>query len=876
MLTHPTRCLLFSFIACVGTVSFITPARAQQNLPDLRLTLDVRDVPLSEFLEDISAKTHIPFSYNPKKIQATQRLSYHAVDQPLREMLDEIARRFGLIYEHVENQIILQPAPKNSASKPSTLSGYIRDGKTGEALIGATVSLPDLHTGVASNGFGFFSLTVPKGNYQLAFSFVGYRPVSMTLDLSSGLHQDIAMTPDPPVLAEVMVNPNAVTDAVQEIQASKVRLRPKTVEERPALFGETDVIKSLESVPGIKLHSDGSTFYYVRGGNRDQNLVLLDDAPIYNPSHMLGFFSTIIPDAINDIVLYKGNMPAGLGGRLSSVLDVRTKKGNDQHLESWGDVGLISTKLGLEGPFKKNKSSFLVSARVSRLKWFFHLLDKDITKFNFYDITAKTNFGLNEHNRIFFSFYTGGDNYFAANSGISWINTAGTFRWNHTFTDRLFMNTTLAASSYDYFLYADVANNTKWSSHISNLNLKSDFSYFIKPENELAFGWSINGYNFNPGNLTTNLPTSSIPGVSARNSVEFVAYGNHEVKLNRWGLNYGVRLSSWVDTGPAFEFVYDQQHHPVDTLTYTKGQSYKKFGNAEPRLTVSYEVNEKSSFKASYSHNVQNIHLITNSTSPFTSMEVWLPSSINIRPQTSDQGTFGYYRALPRTTTLLSAEVFYKKMHHQIDYTPQAETLLNPLLESQLRFGNAVAYGIELMAKKDEGRWRGLVGYSYARAIRKFADINDGKPFNAFYDRPNQINAMLTYDLQLRWTLGMNWTYSTGAPYSSPVSFYNYNGTEVPIYGQKNNDRLPDYHRLDVSATVKLNKNTENRFRHSLTLSIFNVYGRKNVLFIDYNKTETSDGTFKIPNNLLDTSRATSQFYLFRFTPAISYNFKWL
>ena len=684
------------------------------------------------------------------------------------------------------------------------------------------------------------------------------------------------MVEEPPLLQEILIS-GTPPNVVEEIQTSKINLRPDAVEERPALFGEMDVVKSLESVPGIKLNSDGSTFYYVRGGNRDQNLVLIDDAPIYNPSHILGFFSTIIPDVVNDITVYKGNMPASLGGRLSSVLDVRTKKGNDQHTQAWGNIGLISTKLGVEGPLKKDVSSFLISARVSRLKWFFQLTNQDIKRFNFYDITAKTNFKLNPRNRIYFSLYTGADNYFTSNNGIAWTNTAGSFRWNHLFNDRLFLNTTVAASGYDYFLYTDVANDTKWNSHISNFNLKTDFSYFIKPQNELTFGLGINGYNFNPGNIQSRTPIPSLPALSVRNSAEFVLYGNHEIKLDKhWGLNYGARLSSWTNTGPAFEFVFDQNRNPVDTLHYRKGQNYKTFVNVEPRLTLSYLLNEQSSIKTSFSRNIQNVHLISNSISPFTSLEVWLPSSINIQPQAANQVTLGYYRSLPRAGTSLTAETFYKKMTNQIDYAAHAETLLNPLLERELRFGTATAYGVELLAKKDAGRLRGWAGYSYSRAKRKFADINQGRPFNAFYDRPHQVNLMLAYDLTLRWNLGMNWNYSTGAPFSSPVSFFSYNGQEVPIYGQKNNDRLPAYHRLDVSATLKLNKNPEKKFHHSLTLSIFNLYGRKNALFINYNKTELSDGSFKIPSSLLDANRQTSQFYLFHVTPSISYNFKWL
>lgn len=849
-------------------------AVAQQPLPDTLLTIEVNRQPISELLKIISRESGIPFSYNPQKIHADQIVSYQARSKTLASILADLYEQFNLQASIVEQQIILKPGRKGSATRTVILSGYVKDKRTGEALIGANLLIKELKSGIAANAFGFYSLTVPPGSYTLICTFLGFKTDSAVVDLRLPLRHDIFLEEEPPLLQEIVVSA-AEQPVINETETGKVSLRKRSVEERPALFGEMDVVKSLESVPGVKLHSDGSTFYYVRGGNRDQNLILIDDAPIYNPSHLLGLFSTIIPDAVNDLTLYKGSMPASLGGRLSSILDVRTKKGNDQYFQGWGNVGLISTKVGIEGPFKKDWSSFLVTARVSRLKWFFHSLDKNIDRFNFYDVTGKMNFKLNAGNRIFFSLYSGADNYFANNSGIAWTNTAGTVKWNHLFSDRLFLNTTLAGSSYDYNLFTEVDSDTKWNSHISNANLKADFTYFINPENEFTFGLGLNGYYFNPGNLTSGKPITNVPVLSVKNSTEFVIYGNDDVKLGpHWGVNYGVRLSTWTNSGKAYEFVFDQNKNPIDTLHYNKGENYKSFFNVEPRLTVSYRLNEKSSFKTSLSRNVQNVHLITNSISPFTSMEVWLPSSLNIQPEAAHQLVVGYYHSFSDAGIVLSVESFYKKMFNQIDYVDHASTLLNPLVESQLRFGSATSYGIEFLARKDAGRWRGLAGYTYARAKRQFADLNQGKPFNAFYDRPNQIDLMIQYDLTLRWNFGLNWNYSTGSPYPSPVSYYSFNGLEVPVYGQKNNVRLPDYHRMDISATHRLNKNPEKKFQHSLTFSIFNLYGRKNPLFINYNKKELNDGSFKIPSNLVDVTRTSSQFYLFKFTPSISYNFK--
>ena len=862
------------FITCL-LLLFSLSGSAQKLLPEIAILIDVKEIPLKDVLEIISKKSGLAFSYNPKHIADDQLVTYKSSNKTLSVILTELSQQLGLAYTFVENQIILTEKKPEKVTQQATLSGFVKDARSGEALIGATLFIEELHQGTSTNAFGFYSITIPKGNYSLSCSFVGYKDVSKAYELNGTIKEDFQLTEEPPLLQPVVVT-GVSEDVAGQLQASNITLRPTTVEQRPALFGEMDVIKTMESIPGIKMHSEGSTFYSVRGGNRDQNLILIDDAPVYNPSHLLGLFSTIIPDVAKDITLYKGDMPASMGGRLSSVLSVRTKKGNDQHREIWGNVGLISTKIGVEGPIRKEVSSFLVSARVSRLKWIAQLADKNISKFNFYDLNGKVNFSLDSRNRIFGSLYTSGDNYFADNNGIAWTNTAGTIRWNHLFSDKLFLNTTLALSNFDYFLHTDVANNTRWNSHISNANLKADFNYFINPQSELTFGVSLNGYNFNPGNLKSDQPLPSIPTVSVKNSSEVVLYGNHEITLSEhWGLNYGIRVSSWTNLGEAFEFVFDENRNPIDTLSFVKGESYKTYVNAEPRVTLRYLFNENSSLKTSFSRNIQNIHLITNSISPFTSLEVWMPSSINIKPEAANQITLGYYKTLPRIGASLVAETFYKKMTNQIDYESHAETLLNPLVESELRFGTAYAYGIELQMKKDAGRVRGLAGYSYSRAQQKFKDLNQGNQFNAFYDRPHQINFVLAYDLNVRWNLGMNWSYSTGAPFSSPISFYFYQGEEVPIYGQKNNDRLPDYHRLDISGTFKLNKNPENKYHHSLTFSIYNLYGRKNPLFVNYNKIQTNDDKFKIPTNLLTAERVTSQFYLFRFSPSISYNFKW-
>ena len=790
---------------------FSYSAIAQDNSSATRISVDFQSVTLDEVLKSIAEKSGVSFSYNPRRLPVDQRITFSANQKTVNEILTELSLMASFEFETIEGKIILLPRV-SQIEKKSTLSGFIKDNGNGEALIGATIWVEELRLGTTSNVFGFYSLTVPAGVYDVSVSYIGFTRGTEKIDLQTSQTHNVTLQGAPAVLEEIIVT-SIEPQLVNEIQVSKTNLRPSTISEKPSFFGEPDAVKSLEMVPGIKMHSDGSTFYYVRGGDRDQNMILMDDAPIFNPSHLLGLFSTIIPDAVNDITLYKGSMPASLGGRLSSVMDIRTRKGNDQQ--------------------------------------------------------------FSQQNKLYVSFYNGGDKFFTSNNGIEWSNRATTVRWNHVFSNRLFLNTTLAGGVYDYFLHTDRSTQTKWNSHLSNINLKGDLSYFKNPNEEFTFGLSIGGYNFNPGNVSRNgVPIPTV--VSVKNSNEFVLYGNHEVRLNdRWGLNYGLRISTWTNEGEAFEFVFDDNRNPIDTLFFSKGDEYKNYQNFEPRASVSYSINKSSSLKISASRNIQNIHLITNSISPFTSFEVWLPSSVNIKPQTSNQLVLGYHHYLSKAGLAFEVESFYKKMNNQIDYEAHAETLLNPLLERELRFGEARSYGVEFQMKKEQGRLRSWVGYSYSRAKRKFPEVNNGRVFNAFYDRPHEVNISMSYDLNLRWNVGMNWTYYTGAPYSSPVSFYQFNGLEVPLYDQKNNDRLPDYHRLDLSATLNLNKNPESRFRHDLMFSIYNFYSRKNALFVNYNKAEQPDGSFKVPGNLLDKNAVSTQFYLFQFTPSIAYNFKW-
>ena len=840
------------------------------------ITLDVNDQPVSEVLKLIEEQLRsFSFSFNPDKIPVRALVTYQASNLPLNEILAYLSAKYRFDFELLEKQIVLTPAARVSPLT-YTLSGFVIDEKTGEALIGATISADSLLSGVVANGYGFFSLRLPYGKHSIQASYLGYEFFSQTVDFTKNITLDITLSQSAPQLQEIVIQGyNPVS--VDLVQTGKVSVSPKAVADAPSAFGEGDVIKSLELIPGINLQSDGSTFFYVRGGNKDQNLILIDDAPIYNPTHLLGLYSSIVPDVVNSIDVYKSDFPLSKGGRLSSVIDIKTKEGNKNRFSAWGNIGLVSTQLGIEGPFKQGESSYILSGRLSRIKWIFKQEFPNLEQFQFYDLTGKTNFKLNKNNRLYFSFYTGSDQFLTDASGLGWTNINGSVRWTNVISDKTFMNLTLYGSNYEYLLHLDRSNGLQWRSRIGEFGLKSDFSHFISSKQELSFGVAINGRTINPGNLvredTTRLPEQLI--VSVKNNLETVGYIQHEIRgKGKLGLKYGLRASLWTSLGESFEYTFNENGLPIDKSNFEAGESYHYYFQVEPRLTTSYFVNENSSIKLSYGRTVQNLHLISNSISPFTSFEVWLPSGPNIKPQLADQLSLGYYYRLSKVGISLTAESYYKLMRNQIDYDDHASTLLNPTIEGELLFGKVKAYGVEFMAEKEEGRLRGLFGYTYSRAKSFYNDINGGRPYPAFFDKPHQLNLNLNYDIGLRVTLGSNFTFTSGLPFSSPTSFYNYDDNEVPVYSRKNNDRFPAYHRLDISAKFILNKNLDKNFKHSLTLSIYNVYARENPVFINFNKSINDGGEFEVPTDLLTAARITSKTFIYRLTPSVSYQFK--
>ncbi|HEY4148373.1 MAG TPA: TonB-dependent receptor [Chitinophagaceae bacterium] len=749
-----------------------------------------------------------------------------------------------------------------------TVSGTIRDQSTGEALIGASIVLLEHpRAGVLTNGYGFFSVTAPSGNYTLLVSFAGYKSDTLPITLTKDLLLPVRLTPGGPELQEVVVSAHKGNENVTQPLMGVQKLTINEIKNIPVLFGEKDILKTIQLLPGIKSAGDGNSGFYVRGGSTDQNLILLDEAPVYNASHLLGFFSTFNADAIKDVTVYKGDMPAEYGGRLSSVVDIKMKDGNDKDYTVSGGIGLISSRLNVEGPIVKDKGSFIISARRTYADLFLKL-SKD-TSINqnslyFYDLNVKANYKFDDKNTIYLSGYFGHDNLGLGNQfGTNWGNTTGTFRWNHLFNSRLFSNTSLIYSNYSYLIDVNSGtNNLTFTSKIRDLNFKEDLQYYVNNDNKINFGFNVIHHTITPGILDAT-QSSSFNSSTLQNkyAMESSAYVSHEWSpLTKWKFVYGLRFTAFTLLGPGNFYSYDKNGNAIDTASYSSGKAVKTYGNIEPRFSASYQLNQNSSLKASYARNVQNLHLISNSTSG-NPTDLWLPSSNNIQPEIADQVALGYYHNFHNNQYEFSSEIYYKGLQHQIDYKNGAQLVANENVESQLLFGKGRAYGLELFIKKKYGRLNGWIGYTLSRVEEKFDQINNGSYFPAKQDQTHNISVVGIYQASKKWTLSATWVYNTGNAVTFPSGKYDVNGQTVFYYTERNGYRMPAYHRLDVGATVEGKKTS--KWESSWTFSVYNLYGRENAYSIIFQQD---------PND--PTKTQAVKYSLFKFVPSITYNFK--
>ena len=764
-----------------------------------------------------------------------------------------------------------------------TLSGYVKEAASGETLIGATVFVKELQNGTTTNEYGFYSLSVPSGNYQVEVSYIGFETQTTPVELRANKTLDFEMGESSEQLVEVVVTSEAEDVNVTNTEMSVNKIAMATIEKMPALLGEVDVIRSIQLLPGVSTVGEGATGFNVRGGSIDQNLVLLDEAPVYNSSHLFGFFSVFNPDAVKDVKLYKGGIPARYGGRLSSILDVRMKEGNARKYEVSGGVGLIFSRLSVEGPILKDKASFIIAGRRS----YIDVLAKPIieeqvggdTELNFYDLTMKTNYKINDKNRIYLSGYLGRDNFgFGNAAGFSWGNQTATFRWNHLFSEKLFSNFTAFFSNYDYEINfgLDSDNTFDWNAKIINYSLKSDFSYFLNPNNLLTFGGQAVMYEFQPGNAFAFNDGMDIDfSLDEKYALETGIFIENEQKINsQISMQYGLRWSFFNYLGEGTIYNYGEpsapgERKPIESTSEAdQWESIQNYNNLEPRFSIKYQLNPSSSIKASYNRMAQYIHLVSN-TSASTPLDVWTPSTNNIKPQIANQVALGFFKNFKDNTYVTSVETYYKPYKNLLEYVNGADLLLNAFLEGELLSADGRAYGMEVQIEKKKGKFSGWMSYTLSRSELQAEGVNNGEWYPSRFDQTHSFSTTAFYELNKRWTFSANFVLNSGTPATFATSRIEQQGYVIPhTYNEKrNNVRIPLYHRLDIAATLQGKE--RKRLSGEWVFSVYNVYNRRNPFSIYFGENRI--------RNVEGQPRDTNAYrfsVIGSFIPSVAYNFK--
>ncbi|MGB5698437.1 TonB-dependent receptor [Muriicola sp.] len=773
-----------------------------------------------------------------------------------------------------------------------TLSGVISEASSNETLIGVTIAIPALRTGVTTNEYGFFSLTLPKGTYEIQISYLGFLDVMETITFDRDQKINFQLIEGAEVLEEVVLTENVEKLNISKPQMSVNTLAVQTIKNIPVVLGEADIIKSLILLPGVSNAGEGASGFNVRGGAADQNLILLDEATIFNSSHLFGFFSVFNPDAIKDVKLFKGGIPARYGGRVSSVLEIFQKEGNSKEFKMNGGIGAVASRLLAEGPIVKDKGAFLIGGRASYAHLFLPLFDIDNTAY-FYDLNTKINYKLNNNNSLYLSGYFGRDVFAISNSFENiYGNSVLNLRWNHLFSDKLFSNLSLIYSDFYYGLELDFVG-FKWNSGIQNFNIKYDLKHYLSDRFQVNYGINNIYYTFNPGKIVPNGPDSGIleEQLIKKYANEFAAYVDVEHNLSEaLSLQYGLRLSHFIRLGQDELNVYEnnnpvifdpflllyQEATPTGTITPGRGEQLATFTNLEPRISLAYTLDEDQSIKASYTRIAQYLHLLSNTSSP-TPLDVWTPSGPFVKPQLLDQYALGYFRSLQEGEYSLETEVFYKDIQNRIDYIDGANLIANNAIEQVILNGKARAYGWEVLFRKNEGRFKGWLAYTLSRSEQQtpgrilFEDngrsnretgINFGQWYSTPYDKTHDVSLYGSYDLNKKWRFNSNFVYQTGQPTNYPVGQFQFQELTIPFYGLRNQERLPDYHRLDVSATLTPTKNEKRKWQTEWVFSIYNVYSRMNAASVNFRRNQDTGN-----NEAVRTS-------IFGIVPAVTYNFK--
>lgn len=765
-----------------------------------------------------------------------------------------------------------------------TLSGTITMKTSTETIIGASVFIPEVKASAVTNSYGFYSITLPKGEYTIVISYIGFESIEEHIILTGNSRKDFSMLEKSKTLDEVVIKSNSSASNIQKPEMSVNKLSIATVKKMPAVMGEVDILKAILQLPGVSTAQEGATGFNVRGGSVDGNLVLLDEAVVYNTSHLFGFFSVFNADVIKDLKLYKGGIPANFGGRTSSVLDIYQKEGNNKEYHITGGIGAVSSRLLAEGPIVKDKGSFVVAGRTSYAHLFMKLAD-NYNSVSFYDLNAKLNYKINDNNRIFLSGYFGKDkmdfsNFFSNNYSNSFFN----LRWNHTFSEKLFSNASVIYSKYDYGLKIKFVG-IDWTSDIRNYNLKYNFSHNLSDKLVLNYGINSIYYQFNPGTIKPMDAKSPINAdqLEKKYAWENALYISADHKLtDKISLNYGLRYSNFQRLGEqnVNNYANDQavifnpelqiyeEGTPTSVTHYNKNKKIIGFGNLEPRLAVSYAINDNQSIKAGYNRMSQYIHLISN-TASVSPLDIWAPGDQYLKPEILDQVALGYFRNFRNGKYSLETEAFYKKTKNKADYIDGAELIAHKAIEQVLLNGEARAYGLELMLKKNTGKLTGWLSYTLSKAEQRTPGrnaeepgINNGEWYRANYDKTHNLSLTAAYQLTKKWSFGGIFTYQTGKAATYPIGKYQYQGITVANYGERNINSLPAYHHLDLSATYTRKPDSKKRWKGEWVFSLYNVYNRSNAASMMFEQNRETG---------LSEAKKIS---IFSIIPGVTYNFK--
>ena len=852
-----------------------TSVTAQESILPPSFDRSARSV--DTILVDLEAAMSIVFSYSSERVDVLRRTSIARNITTLGECLDALFPAEQYIVQYSGDRVRIVPAA--GINGDVTISGHVSDRSTGESLIGATIAAHDSESGTlrgtVSNAYGFYSITLPSVRQVLECTYLGYQPTRIAVPGKRDTVLNFQLAPQGHRLEEVVVTEEQFRDPafhhVHSTQMGKTQFSINQLKRMPAMFAEVDLIKSVQLLPGVSTLGEGSSNFHVRGGAADQNLILLDEAPVYNPSHLMGFYSVFNQDAIHSLDFYKGNFPAKYGGRLSSVLDVRMKEGNSEDLNISGGIGTTSARLTVEGPLSQGKSSFMLSGRRTYADLFLKLAKDTYTRqtaIYFYDLNAKFNVRLNEKNRIYLSGYFGRDlnKIRSLQYQIDWGNITGTFRWNHIFNKKLFSNLSLIGSNYDYLIdLPQVDQPFDWSASIRDYALKYDFNYYASPSMEVQFGVQSTFHRFKPGYARDDDATA-VPEVHALESAAYIS--NVHAINDKISVDYGLRFSLFQLIGPGSVLAFDDQGNRIGASTIGAGEIYKTYSALEPRVQARYRLSDHTSLKAGYARNVQYLNQLSNLSLGFNVFDVWIPASTNIQPQRAHQFAAGVYWDTKERSLQFSIEGFYKLLEEQIGFRDHSQLIMNPDIEGQLLAGDGRAYGIEFSAQKTAGRLNGWFGYTWSRTTLTIPGINEGKRFPASYDQPHSVSLAVSYRLNERWEFSSNFVYNTGKPITLPTATYWYDGRIVPVYGSRNGSRLPDYHRMDISANLYRKPKAGMKNNSYWTFSIYNVYNRQNA------------ATAFVSAELADIDVITNpdksdyyKLYLFGIFPSVAYHF---